>query len=105
MFDFFSRGKIMKNKMMKGLCLALLTVSQVAIADMNDIKLGVPGYGGNGCPANSASVTLSEDAKSLSIIFCFSSTHLSNYHDVTEKYNFNVKSFRIFFDSFNSQDG
>lgn len=59
----------MMNKKILGLCLSLMTLSSVAMADLNDIKLGVPGYGGNGCPANSASVTLSEDAKSLSIIF------------------------------------
>ena len=60
----------MKNKMIKGLCLGILALSQAAFAaDLNDISLGVPGYGGNGCPANTASVTLSEDAKSLSIIF------------------------------------
>ena len=59
----------MKKNMMKGLCLGLMTLSNVAMADLNDINLGVPGYGGNGCPANSASVTLSDDKKSLSIIF------------------------------------
>lgn len=60
---------MMKKNMMKGLCLGLMTLSNVAMADLNDINLGVPGYGGNGCPANSASVTLSDDKKSLSIIF------------------------------------
>ncbi len=35
----------------------------------DDIRLGVPGYGGNGCPAGSASVTLSPDQKSLTLIF------------------------------------
>jgi hypothetical protein len=34
-----------------------------------DIQLGMPGYGGTGCPANSASVTLAPDQKSLSILF------------------------------------
>jgi hypothetical protein len=33
------------------------------------IQLGYPGYGGTGCPANSASVTLSPDQSSLSILF------------------------------------
>ena len=47
---------------------ALRSISVVTFAQ-NDIALGVPGYGGNGCPAGSASVTLSPDAKSLSIIF------------------------------------
>ena len=59
----------MKKMIMKGLCLATLTMSTAAMADLNDIQLGVPGYGGNGCPANSASVTLTDDKKSLSIIF------------------------------------
>jgi hypothetical protein len=35
----------------------------------NDISLGQPGYGGTGCPAGSVSVTLSPDAKSLSLLF------------------------------------
>ena len=38
-------------------------------AQADDISLGQPGYGGNGCPAGTASVTLSPDAKSLSILF------------------------------------
>lgn len=59
----------MKKMMMKGLCLGLLTMSTAVLADLNDVQLGVPGYGGNGCPANSASVTLSDDKKSLSLIF------------------------------------
>lgn len=33
------------------------------------IQLGEPGYGGSGCPAGSASVTLSPDNSALSIIF------------------------------------
>ena len=59
----------MKKMIMKGLCLGLLGMTTVAFADLNDVQLGIPGYGGNGCPANSASVTLSDDKKSLSIIF------------------------------------
>jgi hypothetical protein len=59
----------MKKMMMKGLCLGLLAMSTTAMADLNDVQLGIPGYGGNGCPANSASVTLSDDKKSLSLIF------------------------------------
>ncbi|MDP2368163.1 DUF4360 domain-containing protein [Rhodoferax sp.] len=34
-----------------------------------DISLGQPGYGGTGCPAGTVSVTLSPDAKSLSLLF------------------------------------
>ena len=48
---------------------ALLSLSVASAFAQNDIALGTPGYGGNGCPAGSASVTLSPDAKSLSIIF------------------------------------
>jgi len=42
-------------------------LSTVAHAD--DIKLGVPGYGGTGCPDGSVSATLSPDQKSLSLLF------------------------------------
>ena len=49
---------------------ALLASSLVATAaHADDIALGVPGYGGTGCPDGSASVTLSPDQKSLSILF------------------------------------
>lgn len=35
----------------------------------NNISLGMPGYGGTGCPAGTVSVTLSPDAKVLSLLF------------------------------------
>lgn len=35
----------------------------------DDISLGQPGYGGTGCPAGTVSVTLSPDAKALSMLF------------------------------------
>lgn len=35
----------------------------------DDIRLGYPAYGGTGCPQNSASVALSPDQKSVSILF------------------------------------
>lgn len=35
----------------------------------NDIAIGQPQYGGNGCPQGSASATLSPDMKSLSLLF------------------------------------
>ena len=38
-------------------------------AQAEDIRLGQPGYGGNGCPMGTASATLSPDNKALSIIF------------------------------------
>lgn len=55
---------------MKKMLSALLLWSAIlspAMAD--DIRLGEPGYGGSGCPSGTASVTLSPDQKSLSIIF------------------------------------
>lgn len=47
--------------------IALVVSFQNVKAD--DIRLGTPGYGGNGCPAGSASVTLSPDQKALTVIF------------------------------------
>lgn len=40
-----------------------------SLAHADDISLGVPGFGGSGCPGGSVSATLSPDAKSLSILF------------------------------------
>ncbi|MBT3981676.1 MAG: DUF4360 domain-containing protein [Bacteriovoracaceae bacterium] len=40
-----------------------------AFADPNDIQLGLPGYGGTGCPGGSVSATLSPDRKELSLLF------------------------------------
>jgi hypothetical protein len=57
----------MKLIYVKVLSALLLTFSIQANAD--DIYLGEAGYGGTGCPSGSASVTLSPDQKSLSIIF------------------------------------
>lgn len=56
----------MKN-LTKVLAAAMLLVGINSHAD--DIYIGDPVYGGNGCPAGSASATLSPDAKSLSILF------------------------------------
>ncbi|MCB0362047.1 MAG: DUF4360 domain-containing protein [Bdellovibrionales bacterium] len=54
---------------MKVCLAALASVSLISVAQADDIRLGRPGYGGNGCPGGSASVTLSPDRKSLSILF------------------------------------
>jgi hypothetical protein len=52
---------------------AILSVLSLSVllssAYADDIRLGMAGYGGTGCPAGSASVTLSPDYKSLSLIF------------------------------------
>jgi hypothetical protein len=54
--------------MKKGILLfSAIMLSAPAFAD--DISLGEPGYGGTGCPAGTVSVTLSPDAKSLSLLF------------------------------------
>lgn len=49
------------------LLFSAMMLSAPAFAD--DISLGEPGYGGTGCPAGTVSVTLSPDAKSLSLLF------------------------------------
>ncbi len=57
--------------MKKLLAIAALLIgsSFAGLAQADDIALGEPGYGGTGCPDGTASVTLSPDAKSLSILF------------------------------------
>lgn len=60
----------MKNILAVATLLAASAFASLAHAqDPNDISLGEPGYGGNGCPAGSVSATLSPDAKSLSLLF------------------------------------
>jgi len=56
---------------MSSLLKAALLVSTLAttIVHADDISIGMPAYGGNGCPAGTASAVLSPDAKSLSLIF------------------------------------
>jgi hypothetical protein len=59
------------TKLMAATAFAALSISTLnsSLAKADDIRLGEPGYGGNGCPTGSASVTLSPDQKSLSILF------------------------------------
>lgn len=45
------------------------TASFATLAHADQITLGEPGYGGDGCPAGSVSATLSPDATSLSLLF------------------------------------
>lgn len=54
---------------MKNLLLGLMVLSTLTVNAADDLRLGEPGYGGSGCPAGTASTTLSPDQKSLSIIF------------------------------------
>ena len=49
------------------LMVAAMVTAQAFAQD--GIRLGLPGYAGTGCPAGSASATLSPDAKELSILF------------------------------------
>lgn len=49
------------------LSLAIAVFSLPSLAD--DVRLGSPAYNGTGCPMGSASVALSPDHKSLSILF------------------------------------
>lgn len=53
---------------MKKIILSLITFVSAA-AGAQTLQLGIPAYGGTGCPAGSASVTLSPDQSSLSILF------------------------------------
>lgn len=57
----------MKALFMGAVALSALAAAGPASAD--DISLGIPGYGGSGCPAGTVSTTLSPDGKSLSLIF------------------------------------
>lgn len=72
----------MKN-VIKGLGIFAAVFALNALAD--DIYLGEAGYGGNGCPSGSASVTLSPDAKALSILFDQYSAEAGNGRSIDRK--------------------
>ncbi|XGC80007.1 DUF4360 domain-containing protein [Bdellovibrio bacteriovorus] len=57
----------MKSKMLLAILGMLTAISFEANA--NQLRLGQPAYGGTGCPAGSASVTLSPDQQAVSILF------------------------------------
>ncbi|MBL6990306.1 MAG: DUF4360 domain-containing protein [Bacteriovoracaceae bacterium] len=57
------------NKFTFAIFLLFALATSAFASSMNDISLGEPGYGGTGCPAGTASATLSPDKKSLSLIF------------------------------------
>jgi hypothetical protein len=60
----------MKSFIMLGSFLAAQLISHAASASLlPGIKLGVPDYGGSGCPAGTASVVLSPDEDEISILF------------------------------------
>lgn len=54
---------------MKTLLAAAALVLTSTVAQADDISLGVPGFGGSGCPAGTVSATLSPDQKALSLLF------------------------------------
>ena len=56
-------------KSLLALSVLALGCSLATAAHADDISLGIPGYGGTGCPGGSVSATLSPDAKSLSLLF------------------------------------
>ncbi|KYG61887.1 DUF4360 domain-containing protein [Bdellovibrio bacteriovorus] len=56
----------MKKMMLMGL---LGVMSALSLQANAQVRLGEPAYGGTGCPAGSASVTLSPDQQALSILF------------------------------------
>jgi hypothetical protein len=51
------------------LVFGLIALTPITHSIADDIKLGLPIYGGSGCPSGSASATLSPDSKELSILF------------------------------------
>jgi len=57
-----------KTKSWQSLLVTFMFILSFA-ATADDLRLGAPGYGGNGCPSGSAEVILSPDQKSLSLIF------------------------------------
>jgi hypothetical protein len=61
------KGSVLKSTALLVPVFSTMLLSAPVFAD--DISLGTPGYGGSGCPVGSVSVTLSPDAKSLSLLF------------------------------------
>ncbi len=56
-------------KLLLGSIAALGALAMAAPASADNISLGIPGYGGSGCPSGSVSTTLSPDQRSLSLLF------------------------------------
>jgi hypothetical protein len=59
----------MKFTLLRVVATGLVVLAAQASLANDDIQLGEPEYGGTGCPAGSASVALSPDQKTLSILF------------------------------------
>ena len=58
----------LRNVLLAALLLSSATAATTT-ARADDIRLGDPAYGGTGCPAGSASVSLSDDRKAISLLF------------------------------------
>lgn len=56
----------MIRKLLVGFAMVIVAATQ---AEAAGLKLGVPAYGGTGCPAGTASLTLSPDETELSVLF------------------------------------
>lgn len=63
-----SMGDLMKRTLLLTLALSFVTGAAFS-AYYDDVRLGDPEYGGTGCPAGTAGVAISPDAKSLSMLF------------------------------------
>lgn len=59
----------MMTKLMLALASVATTFAALSTHAQGTLQLDYPAYGGNGCPSNSASVTLSPDQQQLSILF------------------------------------
>lgn len=57
------------KKLFSSLVVGLLAITAALEANATGLRLGQAGYGGTGCPAGSASVTLSPDETAVSILF------------------------------------
>jgi hypothetical protein len=55
--------------MLKTMSLTLIAILTAVAAQANQIRLGTPSYGGSGCPAGSASVSVSPDQSAVSVLF------------------------------------
>jgi hypothetical protein len=64
-----TKGGIMFRKLSLLAAIAIWGVVPSLYAQQDQIRLGQPAYGGNGCPAGTASATVSPDQQSLSILF------------------------------------
>jgi hypothetical protein len=63
------KGTPVMNKIMNTAFFATTALLSLSSAFADDIRLGIPGTGGTGCPAGTVSATLSPDQKTLSLIF------------------------------------